>query len=160
ALLAKQFILIMSFFAFIYANRYIKDRNIPGGDYYILGLFAVLGMQIMSSGYSFLTIYLGLELLSLSLYAMTALQKESKPATEAAMKYFVMGALASGLLLYGISLLYGLTGSVQIVDIMNALKTGSHSPLIVGLSLAFILVGLLFKFGAVPFHMWVPDVYQ
>ena len=181
AVLTKLFVLVASFFAFVYARQYTKERNIARGEYYLLGLFAVLGMMIMASAYSFLTIYLGLELLSLSLYAMVALYKESIFASEAAMKYFVMGALASGLLLYGISILYGVTGSIQIHEIgallnnatevipisINGSATGnglSHSfssdqNIVVMLGMIFILAGLLFKFGAVPFHMWVPDVY-
>ncbi|MCC2666137.1 MAG: nuoN [Gammaproteobacteria bacterium] len=160
AVLTKLFVLLTSFFAFIYARQYIKDRHIQRGEYYSLGLFAVIGMLIMASAYSFLTIYLGLELLSLSLYAMVALQKESAAATEAAMKYFVMGALASGLLLYGISMLYGATGSIGILTIRNVLESGLlHQNGVVLLGLIFILSGLLFKFGAVPFHVWVPDVY-
>jgi NADH-quinone oxidoreductase subunit N len=160
AVLTKLFVLVSSFFAFIYARQYIKERNIARGEYYILGLLAVLGMMIMASAYSFLTIYLGLELLSLSLYAMVALYKESSFASEAAMKYFVMGALASGLLLYGISMLYGVTGSIQIHDIgviLQNMTTSQHALVMFGM--IFILAGLLFKFGAVPFHMWVPDVY-
>ncbi|MCD6039182.1 MAG: nuoN [Gammaproteobacteria bacterium] len=161
AILTKLWVLVASFFAFIYARHYIKGRSILYGEYYILGLFAVLGMLIMASAYSFLTIYLGLELLSLSLYAMVALQKDSAAATEAAMKYFIMGALASGLLLYGISILYGVTGSIDILTIGNALQKGLHvhNPAMI-FALVFILSGLLFKFGAVPFHMWVPDVYD
>jgi NADH-quinone oxidoreductase subunit N len=160
AMLTKIFILVTSFFAFIYARQYIKEHNIQRGEYYILGLLAVIGMSVMASAYSLLTIYLGLELLSLSLYAMVALQKESAVATEAAMKYFVMGALASGLLLYGISMIYGATGSVEISTVSNLLHTElHHQDSVVLLGLVFILAGLLFKFGAVPFHMWVPDVY-
>ncbi len=161
AILTKLFVLVASFFSFIYAQQYIKDRHILCGEYYMLGLFAVLGMLIMASAYSFLTIYLGLELLSLSLYAMVALQKDSAAATEAAMKYFVMGALASGLLLYGISMLYGVTGSIGISTIGDILQQGLHQQdTVVMLALIFILSGLLFKLGAVPFHMWVPDVYD
>jgi NADH-quinone oxidoreductase subunit N len=161
AVLTKLFILMASFFAFIYARPYIKERKIGRSEYYLLGLFAVMGMLIMASAYSFLTIYLGLELLSLSLYAMVALYKDSSVAIEAAMKYFVMGALASGLLLYGISMIYGATGSIDISVIGNVLQTASaqQHPIII-LALIFILAGLLFKFGAVPFHMWVPDVYE
>ena len=114
AILTKLFILTTSIFAFVYAKQYIQDRNIGTSEYYILGLFAVLGMMVMASAYSLLTIYLGLELLSLSLYAMVALDKRSSNAVEAAMKYFVMGALASGILLYGISIIYGVTGSIDI----------------------------------------------
>lgn len=161
AVLTKLFVLVASGFSFIYARQYIKQRNIGRGEYYILGLFAVIGMMIMASAYSFLTIYLGLELLSLSLYAMVALYKESREATEAAMKYFVMGALASGLLLYGISMLFGATGSIQIQEIGTVLSTITtpNQNALVMLAMIFILAGLLFKFGAVPFHMWVPDVY-
>ncbi len=161
AVLTKLFVLMTTVFAFIYARQYIKDRNIPRGEYYVLGLFSVIGMMVMSSAYSFLTIYLGLELLSLSLYAMVALQKESRLAVEAAMKYFVMGAMASGLLLYGISLIYGVTGSIDITEVSHLLQQTTHNEqaaILVGL--VFILCGLIFKFGAVPFHMWVPDVYQ
>ncbi|MDR3491758.1 MAG: NADH-quinone oxidoreductase subunit NuoN [Gammaproteobacteria bacterium] len=161
AILLKIFICFISFFVFAYSREYITERGIAFGEYYILGLLAVLGMLIMSSAYSFLTIYLGLELLSLALYAMVAMQKDSAEATEAAMKYFVMGALASGLLLYGISMIYGATGSIQLsqlADIMTNSIPSQHLVEVFGL--VFILVGLLFKFGAVPFHMWVPDVYQ
>lgn len=161
AVLTKLFVLLTTVFAFIYARQYIKDRNIPRGEYYVLGLFSVIGMMVMASAYSFLTIYLGLELLSLSLYAMVALQKDSRLAVEASMKYFVMGAMASGFLLYGISMIYGVTGSINIAEISHLLQQTSHTEqaaLLVGL--IFILCGLIFKFGAVPFHMWVPDVYQ
>ena len=131
------------------------------GEYFLLGLFAVLGMMVMASAYSFLTNYLGLELLSLSLYAMVAMQKDSLAATEAAMKYFVMGALASGILLYGISMVYGATGSIFILQIANTMPNmHAEQNSLVLFGMIFILVGLLFKFGAVPFHMWVPDVYQ
>jgi NADH-quinone oxidoreductase subunit N len=162
AIILKMFICVVSIFAFAYTREYIQERKIATGEYYILGLFAVLGMLVMSSADSFLTIYLGLELLSLSLYAMVAMQKESADATEAAMKFFIMGALASGLLLYGISMVYGATGSIQLLEIGNILQTAisptQHTLVVLGL--VFILVGLLFKFGAVPFHMWVPDVYE
>ena len=161
ALLTKMFVFVVSFFAFTYALPYIKERHIERGEYYVLGLFAVLGMQVMASAYTLLTIYLGLELLSLSLYAMVALQKDSRLATEAAMKYFITGALASGFLLYGISMVYGVSGKIGIYEIANFLPYASHSQqMIVLLGLVFILSGLVFKFGAVPFHMWVPDVYQ
>lgn len=161
AVILKLTIYILSFFSFAYAREYIEARKIPSGEYYLLGLFAVLGMSVMASAYSLLSIYLGLELLSLSLYAMVALQKHSEDATEAAMKYFVMGALASGLLLYGISMLYGATGSIQVLEIPNILASVTQTEKLVALlGLVFILAGVIFKFGAVPFHMWVPDVYQ
>lgn len=161
AILTKLFVLITGIFSFIYARHYIKHRNIARSEYFILGLFAIFGMLIMSSAYSFLTIYLGLELLSLSLYAMVALYKDSPNATEAAMKYFVMGALASALLLYGISMIYGVTGTIEISLLGNLIgHVSQNQNVVVLLGLIFILAGLLFKFGAVPFHMWVPDVYD
>ncbi len=158
AILLKLFIYVMSFASFAYAREYIEERKIASSEYYILGLFCVMGMSVMASAYSLLTIYLGLELLSLPLYALVASHKDSQQATEAAMKYFVMGALASGMLLYGISILYGLTGSIQIPEIARLIHAAPTAT--VSLALIFILAALLFKFGAVPFHMWVPDVYQ
>lgn len=161
AVLTKLFVLLTTVFAFIYARQYNRDRHIARGEYYVLGLLAVIGMLVMASAFSLLTIYLGLELLSLALYAMVALQKESQVATEAAMKYFIMGAMASGLLLYGISMIYGMTGTIGITEISTAIQHASHNQqMVVLLGLIFILTGLCFKFGAVPFHMWVPDVYQ
>jgi NADH-quinone oxidoreductase subunit N len=161
AVLTKLFVLLVSFFAFIYSRQYIKDRGMPRGEYYILGLFAVLGMMIMASAYSLLTIFLGLELLSLSLYAMVALHKTSYIAIEAAMKYFVMGSLATGFMLYGMSIVYGSSGSIDIPAIALYMQHADHSQQVVMLlGMIFILAGLLFKFGAVPFHLWVPDVYQ
>jgi len=141
-----------------YAREYITSRKIARSDYYLLLLFSVLGMLVMISAHSFLTIYLGLELSALVLYALVAMDKESNLATEAALKYFVLGALASGILLYGISLLYGVTGSVQLEVVARILQTQHDVVPIV--ALIFVLGGVLFKFGAVPFHMWVPDVYQ
>lgn len=158
AVTSKLFMYLFSLFAFAYAREYIEQRNIARSEYYLLGLFSVLGMSIMVSAYTFLTIYLGLELLSLALYAMVAMYKESSLATEAAMKYFVLGALASGMLLYGISILYGVTGSIQIDTVAKALQ--ARHDIVPVVALIFVLSGLVFKFGAVPFHMWVPDVYQ
>ena len=158
AVLSKLFIYLFSFFGFIYARDFNRSRQIASGDYYLLGLLAVLGMSVMASAETFLTIYLGLELLSLSLYAMVAMNKESEHSAEAAMKYFVLGSFASGILLYGISLLFGLTGSVELSSIGQVLQSRSDMVPLIGL--VFVLAGLIFKFGAVPFHMWVPDVYQ
>ncbi len=158
AVISKLFIYLFSSFAFAYARDYLKARKIPCSEYYLLGLLSVLGMSVMVSAYSFLTIFLGLELLSLPLYAMIAMYKESSVATEAAMKYFVLGSLATGLLLYGISILYGVTGNIQLNTVAQVLQ--SHKDLVPVFALIFVLGGLLFKFGAVPFHMWVPDVYQ
>jgi NADH-quinone oxidoreductase subunit N len=161
SIILKMFICAVTFFVFAYSRVYVAARNIAFGEYFILGLFCTLGMMIMASGYSFLTIYLGLELMSFSLYAMVAMERDSKAATEAAMKYFIMGALASGFLLYGISMIYGATGSIYLLDIESILTAanGSQQALVV-LGLVFILSGVIFKFGAVPFHMWVPDVYD
>jgi NADH-quinone oxidoreductase subunit N len=158
AVISKLFVYLFAVFAFAYAREYIEARKMPTSEYYLLGLFSVLGMSIMVSAYSFLTIYLGLELLSLPLYAMVAMNKESSYSTEAAMKYFVLGALASGMLLYGLSLLYGTTGSIQLDTVEQVLK--SHHDMVTVVALIFVMGGLIFKFGAVPFHMWVPDVYQ
>lgn len=158
AVISKLVVYLFSFFSFAYAREYIKQRNIPSSEYYLLGLLAVLGMSIMASAFSFLTIYLGLELLSLSLYAIVAMYKESNLATEAAMKYFILGSLASGMLLYGISILYGTTGDIQINTVAQVLQ--NRQDVVPLLALIFVLGGLIFKFGAVPFHMWVPDVYQ
>ncbi len=146
---------------FMYSRDYLIDNDIYKGEYYVLGLCATLGMMIMISGHSFLLIYLGLELLSLSLYAMIAFKRDSVIASESAMKYFVLGAMASGLLLYGISIFYGITGTLDINQLANVVSQEmSENPIALSFALTFIVVGLSFKLGAVPFHMWVPDVYQ
>ncbi|MCW9031223.1 MAG: NADH-quinone oxidoreductase subunit NuoN [Gammaproteobacteria bacterium] len=148
-----------TFVTFLYSKDYLIQRNIFSGEYFVLGLFAVLGMMIMISASSFLTLYLGLELLSLCLYAMVALQRDSSVASESAMKYFVLGAIASGMLLYGMSMLYGVTGSLDIQIVSQQLGAVTNKT-ILAFGLVFIIVGVAFKLGAVPFHMWVPDVYQ
>lgn len=158
--LLKFLIVIVVFWVFIYSRRYLRDHNMFKGEYFVLGLLAVLGMMVIVSAHSLLTIYLGLELLSLSLYAMVAMHRDSPSATEAAMKYFVLGALASGLLLYGISILYGITGTLDLAKLAQALTQESEQKTIMIFGLVFVVVGLAFKLGAVPFHMWVPDVYQ
>jgi len=158
SVLTKLFVYAFSMLAFVYAREYIEKREIAVGDYYLLGLLAVFGMSVMASSNTFLIAYLGLEVLALPLYAMTAMYKGSKLASEAAMKYFALGALASGMLLYGISMLYGATGSLEFNAVYHALAQQYDIVAIVGL--IFVLAGLLFKFGAAPFHMWVPDVYQ
>lgn len=147
---------------FFYSYDYLKEHNLLKGEYFILGLFAVLGMQIMVSAYSLLTVYLGLELLSLSMYAMVAMHRDSRTASEAAIKYFVLGALASGMLLYGISLLYGVSGTLELPTLAQyiAVQTQSETNLLLVFGLVFVVVGIAFKLGAVPFHMWVPDVYE
>ena len=156
----KLFILVLTLVVFVYSRDYLKDRNIFKGEYYVLGLFAVLGMMLMVSANNLLMIYLGLELLSLCLYAMVAFNRDNGNASEAAMKYFVLGAIASGMLLYGMSILYGLTGSLVITDIAVEVTQAGDARLGMVFALVFILVALAFKLGAVPFHMWVPDVYH
>lgn len=144
----------------VYSRQYLMLRGLFTGEFMVLALFALLGMNVMISANHFLTLYLGLELLSLSLYAMVALQRDSAIATEAAMKYFVLGALASGLLLYGMSMLYGATGTLELGAISNAIAHGVQNKSLLVFGLVFILSGLAFKLGVVPFHMWVPDVYH
>ncbi len=156
----KVFIFIVTFFVFLYSRPYLRDRNLFKGEYYVLGLCAVLGMMVLVSAHSMLTIYLGLELLSLSLYAMVAIHRDSQAACEAAMKYFVLGALASGMLLYGMSMIYGATGTLDLADVGKAITESQMQNTILVFGLVFVVVGLAFKLGAVPFHMWVPDVYQ
>ena len=144
----------------VYSREYIQLRGMYRGEFFVLALFAMLGMMIMISANHFLTLYLGLELLSLCLYAMVALQRDSAVATEAAMKYFVLGALASGMLLYGMSMLYGVTGSLNINEVSMAIQQGVENRTVLVFGLVFVVAGLAFKLGAVPFHMWIPDVYQ
>jgi len=160
AALLKTSIFLVVVGAFAYARSYLTAQGALRGEYYVLGLFAVLGMQVMVSAHSLLTIYLGLELLSLSLYTMVAFDRDSAPASEAAMKYFVLGALASGMLLYGMSMIYGATGSLDITRIAMVIGESRDKGMILVFGLCFIVVGLAFKFGAVPFHMWLPDVYH
>lgn len=144
----------------LYSRGYMNDRKMETTEYYLLAIYATLGMMVMISANHFLTIYLGLELLSLALYAMVALERDSARATEAAMKYFVLGALASGLLLYGISMIYGATGTLEISSVAQSIyhQAGNRTVLMFGL--VFVVAGLAFKLGVVPFHMWIPDVYQ
>ena len=147
--------------SFLYARDYLIANGLNKGEYYLLGLFGLLGMMIMMSAHSLLTMYLGLETLALSMYALVAIDRNNVTSAESAMKYFVLGAIASGALLYGISWVYGVTGSLQFGEIAAALNADpglNNLPLWFGL--AFLIVGIAFKFGAVPFHMWLPDVYQ
>jgi NADH-quinone oxidoreductase subunit N len=144
----------------IYGRDYMAERNLDKGEYYLLVLFATLGMMVMISAYNFLTLYLGLEMMSLSLYAMVAIDRDSPRATEAAMKYFVLGALASGLLLYGMSMIYGATGTLELGLVAQALQDGVANRTIMVFGLVFLVAGIGFKLGVVPFHMWVPDVYH
>ncbi|MDH5206097.1 MAG: proton-conducting transporter membrane subunit, partial [Hylemonella sp.] len=145
----------------VYGRGYAADRDMMrGGELYILSLFALLGMFIMISGNNFLLIYLGLELLTLSSYALVALRRDHAVATEAAMKYFVLGALASGFLLYGLSMMYGATGSLDVNTVFMRINSGLVSQQVLVFGLVFVVAGLAFKLGVVPFHMWIPDVYQ
>jgi NADH-quinone oxidoreductase subunit N len=144
-----------------YSRGYILEREqMAKGEYYALALFATLGMMVMISANHFVTVYIGLELLSLSLYAMVAMNRDSIPATEAAMKYFVLGALASGLLLYGMSMIYGATGTLEITAVAERLYSGQADGTILVFGVVFLVSGIAFKLGVVPFHMWIPDVYH
>jgi NADH-quinone oxidoreductase subunit N len=144
----------------VYARPYAAEREMLKGELFTLSLFSLLGIGVMLSANNFLVIYLGLELMSLSLYALVAMRRDHVDATEAAMKYFVLGALASGFLLYGLSMMYGATGSLDISEVFKAIGTGQINKQVMVLGIVFIVAGLGFKLGAVPFHMWVPDVYQ
>jgi NADH-quinone oxidoreductase subunit N len=145
---------------FFYSRSYMKDRDLYRGEYFSLVLFALLGMMIMISSHNMLLVYMGLELLSLCLYSLTALDRDNQKATESAIKYFVLGALASGLLLYGMSMIYGATSSLDLSVIAAALLNHPMDHAILVLGLVFMVAGLAFKLGAVPFQMWVPDVYE
>jgi NADH-quinone oxidoreductase subunit N len=158
--LLKLAIYGLSFFVFAYSRDYLRSRGMFRGEYFVLALLGVVGMMVMVSASHFLTLYLGLELLSLSVYAMVAFQRDSNQATEAAMKYFVLGALASGILLYGMSMIYGMTGSLEIGAVRQAVGLLTADNIILIFGLVFIVVGIAFKLGAVPMHMWVPDVYH
>ena len=156
----KLMMVLATLVALVYSRSYIALRGMYRGEFYALVLFALLGMMIMVSGNNFLSLYMGLELLSLSMYALVALDRDNARATEAAMKYFVLGALASGMLLYGMSMLYGATGSLALDEVRKALLTGAPDHAVLILGLVFVVAGLAFKLGAVPFQMWVPDVYH
>ena len=143
-----------------YALPYIGSRELRKGEFFSLSMMVLLGISVMVSANNFLAIYLGLEIMSLSLYALVALRRDDKPATEAAMKYFVLGALASGFLLYGLSMMYGATGSLSIPEVFNVIATGRVNGQVLTFGVVFIVAGIGFKFGAAPFHMWAPDVYQ
>jgi NADH-quinone oxidoreductase subunit N len=159
--LLKLLLYITVMVVLFYSRGYVLDRpQMAKGEFYSLTLFATLGMMVMISANHFVSIYIGIELLSLSLYAMVALNRDSIPATEAAMKYFVLGALASGLLLYGMSMIYGATGSLEISAIAERLLAGQANKTILVFGVVFLVSGIAFKLGVVPFHMWIPDVYH
>jgi NADH-quinone oxidoreductase subunit N len=146
--------------AFLYSREYLQRKGLFRGEYFILGLVALLGVMVMISAGNLLTVYLGLELLSLSLYAMVAFDRDSGVAAESAMKYFVLGSIASGTLLYGFSIVYGVTGTLQLDELAVAVREVGAGNLGLVFGLTFIVVGVAFKYGAVPFHMWIPDVYH
>jgi NADH-quinone oxidoreductase subunit N len=156
----KLFTLAIVALVFIYSREYLRARGLERGEFYLLSLFATLGILVLISAYNMLTLYLGLELLSLSLYAMVAINRDSAVSAESAMKYFVLGAIASGCFLFGVSIIYGATGGLGLDEIATAASRMDTTNIHVLFGLSFILVGIAFKFGAVPFHMWVPDVYQ
>ncbi len=157
----KCFATIAVMVTLVYSRPYAHDRDmLRGGEIFSLSLFALLGMSMMISGQNFIVIYLGLELLTLSSYALVALRRDHTLATEAAMKYFVLGAMASGFLLYGMSMMYGATGSLELSAVLKAIASGQVNHQVLVFGLVFIVAGLAFKIGAVPFHMWIPDVYQ
>jgi NADH-quinone oxidoreductase subunit N len=160
----SDFLKLLTYFAvivvIIYGRGYLAERGLDKGEYYLLVLFATLGMVIMISAASFVTLYLGLELLSLSLYALVAIDRDSVRSTEAAMKYFVLGSMASGLLLYGMSMIYGATGTLEINGVAQAINQVQAPKTILVFGLVFTVAGIAFKLGLAPFHMWIPDVYH
>lgn len=157
----KCFACVAMMVTLVYGRPYAASRDmLRGGEFFTLSLFALLGMHVMISGNNFLVIYMGLELLTLSSYALVALRRDNATATEAAMKYFVLGAMASGFLLYGMSMMYGATGTLDITALFKAIATGQYRHSVLVFGLVFIVAGLAFKLGVVPFHMWIPDVYQ
>ena len=162
----KMFTYIAVVLCLVYSRTYMADRGLFRGEYFVLTLFATLGMMVMISANHFLTLYLGLELMSLCLYSLVALNRDSAVSTEAAMKYFVLGALASGLLLYGMSMIYGATGTLEITEVVRRTAeilqsdAGTSSRPVLAFGLVFVVSGLAFKLGVVPFHMWIPDVYD
>jgi NADH-quinone oxidoreductase subunit N len=162
--LLADFLKLMTYLAvimmLIYGRQYMADRGLDKGEYYLLVLYATLGMMVMISAANFLTLYLGLELMSLSLYGLVAIDRDSTRGTEAAMKYFVLGALASGMLLYGMSMIYGATGTLEIGGVAQALYHGQAEKTVLLFGLVFMVAGVAFKLGLVPFHMWIPDVYH
>jgi NADH-quinone oxidoreductase subunit N len=162
ATILKIFILVVTIAVCLYGRIYLRDRRLHVGEFYLLILFATLGMMLLVSAGNLVMVYLGLELLTLSQYALVALNRDSSTSSEAAIKYFVLGALASGLLLYGMSMVYGATGSLDLAKIHVVVGDLVHSPhgTLLAFGLVFMVAGIAFKFGAAPFHMWIPDVYQ
>lgn len=148
------------FVTLVYTRRYLGDRDLYAGEFYMLALFTLGGQIVMITGNNFLTLYLGVELLSLSSYALVALRRDSRVTSESAMKYFVLGALASGFLLYGMSMMYGATGSLNLGEVFRVVESGRVNTTMLAFGVVFLVAGLAFKLGAAPFHMWIPDIYQ
>jgi NADH-quinone oxidoreductase subunit N len=146
--------------ALLYGRGYLADRKLDRPEYYLLALLSTLGMMVMITANNLLVLYVGLEMMSLALYALVAFDRDAVRSTEAGMKYFVLGALASGLLLYGMSMIYGATGTLELTMVKQAVFNGGANNTILLLGLVFLVAGISFKLGVVPFHMWVPDVYQ
>ena len=159
ATVLKLFILLTTAMTFLYGRGYMRDRGLYVGEFYLLLLFATLGMMLLVSAGNLITVFLGLELLTLSSYALVALNRDSSLSSEAAIKYFVLGALASGLILYGMSMIYGATVSLDLATIHASIGNVAH-PNLLAFGTVFLIAGIAFKFGAAPFHMWLPDVYQ
>lgn len=156
----KVFSFVIMGLIYTYSKFYLRGFKMFRADFYTLSLFALLGVMLLISANSMLMIYLGLELISLSVYALVAFNRDSSRGTEAAMKYFVLGSMASGMLLYGMSMIYGATGSLDLPEIAKAIQQNGTNDILLTFGLVFVVVGIAFKFGAVPFHMWIPDVYE
>lgn len=156
----KLFTIAVSIGVFLFSREYLKQHNFYTGEFFVLGLFGVLGMFVMISAHNMITMYIGLEIMSLAMYAMIALRKDCAHAVESSMKYFVLGALATGMLLYGFSMIYGATGSITFPEIAKIVEAGNADMYVLAFGVVFVVIGLAFKLGAVPFHMWMPDVYH
>ena len=156
----KLFTIIVSVGIFLFSREYLQQHKFYSGEFFVLGLFGVLGMFVMISAHNMITLYIGLEIMSLAMYAMIALRKDSSDAVESSMKYFVLGALATGMLLYGFSMIYGATGSITFPQIAQTIAEGNVDRYVLSFGVVFVVIGLAFKLGAVPFHMWMPDVYH
>ena len=156
----KVFGFLLMGLIYVYSKFYLRNLKMFRSDFYALSLFALLGVMLLISANSMLMIYLGLELISLSVYALVAFNRDSGRGSESAMKYFVLGSMASGMLLYGMSMIYGATGSLLLADIAVAISANGANDILLVFGLVFVVVGIAFKFGAVPFHMWIPDVYE
>ncbi len=158
--LLKVFAYLIMILVFVYSRHYLRQFKMYRSEFYSLSLFALLGAMVLISAANLITVYLGLELMALSLYAMVALKRDDRKSSEAAMKYFILGSMASGMLLYGMSMIYGATGSLQLNEISQSVAMQGSDNMILIFGLIFLVVAMAFKFGLVPFHMWVPDLYE